>query len=161
MKIIDLMRFRAFFFAVLGVIAISFLNCTGVKNVGNSTNKTSLEVLYDTLHHYIYKNDSVLQRDSVYQRDSIMYVMRGDSVIVDRWHTNYIERWRERIKTDTIYKYKFRDFIKTDTLCKAELMYRKNELTKWQRMRIGLGDLFLFLIVILIIYNVVKMKCFS
>lgn len=45
-----------------------------------------------------YLRDSIYLHDSVYVRD------RGDSVFVDRWHTQYIDRLRvdSFLRTDTI-----------------------------------------------------------
>lgn len=45
-----------------------------------------------------YLRDSIYLRDSVYVRD------RGDSIFVDRWHTQYIDRLRvdSFLRTDTI-----------------------------------------------------------
>ena len=42
------------------------------------------------------------QRDSIYVHDSTYIKEKGDTVMIERWHT----RWRDRIVRDTIYKSK-------------------------------------------------------
>ena len=56
-----------------------------------------------------------VQRDSVYiekeKHDSVFIHQRGDTVLIEKWHTEWRDRWREREKHDTIYVSK-RDTVK-------------------------------------------------
>ena len=78
--------------------------------MGSCTTTREVEVVRtDTL---IVKD---VQRDSVYiekeRHDSIYIHQRGDTVLVEKWHTEWRDRWREREKHDTIYVSK-RDTVK-------------------------------------------------
>lgn len=49
-----------------------------------------------------------LRTDSVHVRDSVITVIRGDTVLTDRWHTRYHERVRvdtvDRVERQTVYR---------------------------------------------------------
>lgn len=83
-----------------------------------------------------YHTDTLIKtkevRDSVYLHDSTYIHDRGDTVLVEKWHT----RWRDRTVTDTLYIHK------TDSVPKPYPVIKEvpAELTWWQRMRIGAGN---------------------
>ena len=79
---------------VLMMIALWLTSCTTTRVV------TVPEVKTDTT--YITKQ----QRDSIWLHDSIHVTERGDTIMIEKWHTKYIEREVHdtlyRAKTDSI-----------------------------------------------------------
>lgn len=88
---------------------------------------------------YSHSTDTLIQtkieRDSIYAHDSIYVRERGDTVWIEKWHT----RWRDVIKTDTVYRNnvvtEYRDSVTTKEVAKP--------LTWWQRTQIYAGDVML------------------
>lgn len=142
------------------ILLLCLFGCAGGKSVENNYNRTTSEIMHDTLLHYVYGRDSVSTADSVYYKDSVIYVYRNDSVLVDRWHTRYVSRWRDGVKTDTVRAYVYRLTYKTDTitLTKTKTVYRDKELTKLQEVRMGLGDIFVVIVVILTLTYCVRKR---
>ena len=97
------------------------------------------------------RTDTVWQkqtlRDSIYieQHDSIVLHTKGDTVTVERWH--WRDRWRDRVKTDTIYK------SKTDTVTEIRVTESRGTtvLTWWQKVRMWIGTAALVLLVLLVV----------
>ena len=75
----------------------------------------------DTLWQYLSL------RDSVYLHDSTIVKERGDTVVIERWHT----RWHDRFITDTIYR------SRRDSISVPYPIERK--LTKWESFCIDYG----------------------
>ena len=88
------------------------------------------------------------QRDSVWLHDSIRVREKGDSVWVERWHT----QWRDRLRVDTIYR------ATHDTIPAPypETEYVEKELSWWQKLRLWLGNIVLLALLGVAIYYVVK-----
>ena len=53
---------------------------------------------------YKVRVDTFLQKDSVHVKDSVFIHSIGDTVWYEKWHTKYIDRWKEVIKCDTLVK---------------------------------------------------------
>ena len=79
-------RFTIFFFVMVVLFCIS--SCTTTKYV------PVVEYHTDTL---IQK---MTQRDSIYLHDSTIVREKGDTVLIERWHTKY----RDREVHDTVYQ---------------------------------------------------------
>ena len=80
------------------------------------------------------------QRDSIYVHDSTYIKEKGDTVMIERWHT----RWRDRIVRDTIYKSKL-DSIPYPVEVIKEVPAK---LTWWQQTRLHLANILLWVIAI-------------
>lgn len=80
-------------------------------------------------------------RDSIYVHDSIMVAATGDTVRIERWHTQYRDRWH----TDTIYS------SRTDTVPMPYPVVKTvpAELTWWQQSRIHLANIVLWMLLML------------
>ena len=75
-------------------------------------------------------------RDSIYVHDSTYIREAGDTMLIERWHT----QWRDRIVRDTIYQSK-RDSIPYPVEVIKEV---PAELTWWQQARLHLANILLF-----------------
>ena len=103
------------------------------------------------------RHDSVYitqhSRDSVYLHDSIHIVEKADTVLIERWHT----RWRDRVKTDTIY------ISKADTIQVPVPVEKK--LSKAEKMYINIGKwsvgVISGLILVLVLYIFIRRWRFS
>ena len=116
------MKFLIIWLAFL--IAISLLaSCRQVEYV------TVEKVRTDTT--YITK----WQKDSVWLHDSIHIKERGDTVTIERWHT----QWRDRLRVDTIYQ-ATHDTIPVPYPVET-IKEVPAELSWWQRLRLWIGNI--------------------
>ena len=78
----------------------------------------------------------VVERDSIHVHDSIRVSEKGDTVTIERWHTQY----RDRLHHDSIY------IAKHDTIPKpypvTEYVERKRSWVDWMFIIIGVVTLF-------------------
>ena len=116
-----------FVLAVLFVFALS--GCTSTEYV------TVEKVRTDTVYQ------SKVFRDSVWLHDSIHIREKGDTVTVERWHT----QWRERLLYDTLL------VAKHDTVPKPYPVIKEvpADLSWWQKVRLHIGDGALVLLLVL------------
>ena len=91
------------------------------------------------------------QKDSVWLHDSIHIKERGDTVMIERWHT----QWRDRLRVDTIYR-ETHDTIPQPYPVETIKMVEK-ELSWWQRLRLWIGNIGLLGILGVIGYYGVKL----
>ena len=89
-------------------------------------------------------------RDSIYVHDSIMVQQKGDTLTIDRWHT----QWRNRIVHDTIYQSK-RDSIPVPYPVEV-VKEVPAKLTWWQQTRLHLANIVLWLLALLAVIYVGK-----
>ena len=105
-------------------------------------NSCSPKVIYVPEYHteYITKTDSVVKVDSVHVKDSVIIKQAGDTIEIDRWHTEYKDRWRERVVIDSI--------IKVDSVSVPYPVEKK--LSKWQQAKVVWGGGAMLCVVVLI-----------
>lgn len=89
----------------------------------------------DTLRQVTVRHDSVMVHDSIHVTE------KGDTVRIERWHTQY----RDRIVRDTIYQSK-RDSIPYPVEVIKEVPAK---LTWWQQTRLHLANIVLWLLLLL------------
>lgn len=126
-------------FIVAGAFIVALLICALFSSCTTTKYVPVPEYHTDTLRlsHNI--------QDSIYVHDSIMVQQKGDTLTIDRWHT----QWRERIIRDTIYQSK-RDSIPYPVEVIKEV---PAQLTWWQQTRLHLANILLYLLLIVgIIY---------
>ena len=95
-----------------------------------------------TEYVYIQQTDTLNQIkyrvDSINVHDSIVTLIKGDTVITDRWHTLYKERHRvdtvEKVRTETVYQ------TRTETQ-----IQEVNRLYWWQKTLMWIGGIGLIL----------------
>ena len=75
------------------------------------------------------------QKDSVWLHDSIHIKERGDTVMIERWHT----QWRDRLRVDTIYLATHDTIPQPYPIETVKLV--EKELNWWQRLRLWIGNI--------------------
>lgn len=105
-------------------------------------NSCSPKVIYVPEYHteVVTRTDSVVKIDSVHVKDSVIIKQAGDTIEIDRWHTEYQDRWRERIVVDSI--------IKVDSVSVPYPVEKK--LSKWQQAKVDWGGWAMLIVVVLI-----------
>lgn len=86
----------------------------------------------------------VTERDSIYMHDSVIVKTAGDTLLIEKWHTRYRDRWH----TDTIHEVR-RDSVpvpyKVEVIKEVEA-----PLSWWQQTRLHIANIALWAILILI-----------
>ena len=75
------------------------------------------------------------QKDSVWLHDSIHIKERGDTVMIERWHT----QWRDRLRVDTIYQATHDTIPQPYPIETVKLV--EKDLNWWQRLRLWIGNI--------------------
>lgn len=122
-------RSKRFLFLDWAIIPFLIYSCSCWKSVENNstlTERTKKEV--KELEEK-QKNSTMadIQRDTVIVRDSTVVNQRGDTVMVDRWHTQYITKWKDRTVTDTIIMHLARDSTGHSTLVQESKQTLKHD----------------------------------
>lgn len=100
---------------LLLLLLLSSTGCRSIRYVPVET------VKYDSI--YITKH----QKDSVYVHDSIYQKEKGDTLIIEKWHTKYIEKQVH----DTTY---------VERIDSIQVPYPvEKQLTKWQKVKMNAG----------------------
>ena len=125
-----------FFYSLLGIIIILILamifgSCQSIKYVPVETVKTE----------YISKTDTFIQKDSVHVKDSVFVTTRNDTVFVNKWHTAYKDKWREKIVCDTV--------IRTDSIQVPYPVEKK--LSRWEKLKMDTGGISLIACLVIFI----------
>lgn len=100
----------------------------------------------DTLMVAHIVTDSVLV--DRYTHDSVYIHEKGDTVWFEKWHTRYVDRWRDRVTHDTIYK------SKTDSVTVTREV--EKPLTKSQRARLHLANIVLVMLGMVAVFFAIK-----
>ena len=133
---IRLLKAIVVWLAVLLLIAL-LANCTSTKYV--EVEKVRADTTYITKW----------QKDSVWLHDSTFIKEKGDTVLIEKWHT----KWRDRLRVDTIYQ------ATHDTIPAPYPVteYVEKDLNWWQRLRLWIGNIGLIAILGVIGYYGVKL----
>lgn len=113
--------------------------------------KTRIETITKYQKDTVYVNKYSIKTDSIFvlKHDSIIIRKSGDTVFVDRFITNYKDKFVN--KTDTLYKYV--QNVNNETNIKY---VEVNKLTLFQSIQIWFGRILILLLLILIIWFVIK-----
>ena len=120
---------------VFGLLLLT--GCTTTKYVPVETVRT------DTMKVTKY------ERDSIYIHDSTIVREKGDTMLIEKWHT----RWRDRWMHDTVYQ------SRVDSIPKPYPVEKRvpAELTWWQQTRLHLANILLY---VLLAFGVFKLGKF-
>lgn len=96
---------------------------------------------------------SKVEKDSIWMKDSVVIKTGGDTIMVDRWHVSY----KEKVQVDTVYEHK------VDTLTKVvEVPVGKaSTMTRWQKLRMTLGDIALIVILFIFVFIMFRYVIFK
>ena len=111
----------------LVMIFIGLLLCALLSGCTTTKYVTVPEYHTDTVRVVKVQHDSLVLKDSVYIHD------KGDTILIEKWHTQYRDRWR----TDTIYQSKH-DSIPVPYPVEV-IKEVPAELTMWQRLKMKVG----------------------
>ena len=133
---IRLLKAIVVWLAVLLLIAL-LTNCTSTKYV--EVEKVRTDTTYITKW----------QKDSVWLHDSTFIKEKGDTVLIEKWHT----KWRDRLRVDTIYQ------ATHDTIPAPYPVteYVEKDLNWWQRLRLWIGNIGLLAILAVCCWYGVKL----
>ena len=112
------------------------------------TSCKSIEYVPIIEHHTDTLIKTNVQRDSVYVHDSVTVTQKGDTVLMDRWHTKYVEREVH----DTTYVSKI-DSIPTPYPVEVKV---EKQLTWWQQARMHIGGVVFWLSIIVAVVALVR-----
>lgn len=129
-------------------VAVGLLLCALLGSCGTTKYVPVVEHRTDTLRVVQHQRDSIYLHDSIY----VSQQQRGDTVwlTTDRWHTQYRDRW----KHDTLYQ------SRTDSVpvpYPVEKLVEK-ELTWWQKLRIDMANIMLWVMAIAGVAWIVRMR---
>ncbi len=120
--------------AVFGLLLLT--GCTTTKYVPVET------VRIDTMKVTKY------ERDSIYIHDSTIVREKGYTMLIEKWHT----RWRDRWMHDTVYQ------SRVDSIPKPYPVEKRvpAELTWWQQTRLHLANILLYALLVFGIFYLGK-----
>lgn len=122
------MKQRIYIWVAVGIaLLLLFGSCRSIRYVPVETIRT------DSLYLSVHERDSIHIKDFVYIKE------KGDSVIVDKWHTVY----RDRRTRDTIYIEKEKEVMVPYPV--------EKELTWWQKTKLEIGEFSIGIILVLLI----------
>lgn len=127
-----------FILLVAGFVLIAMGSCRSVKYVPVETIKH--DSVYITQH----------QKDSIYIHDSIYQKEKGDTVLIEKWHTKYIEK---QVR-DTLIQIE-RDTIPQPYPYEVEV---PAQLSWWQKTRMHIGEISLVALLVLLGSWIVRIK---
>lgn len=127
-----------FILLVAGFVLIAMGSCRSVRYVPVETIKH--DSLYITQH----------QKDSIYIHDSIYQKEKGDTVLIEKWHTRYIEK---QVR-DTLIQIQ-RDTIPQPYPYEVEV---PAQLSWWQKTRMHMGEIALVALLVLLGSWIVRIK---
>lgn len=123
---------------ICGIILIAFGSCRSIKYVPIETIKH--DSVYITQH----------QKDSIYIHDSIYQKEKGDTVLIEKWHTRYIEK---QVR-DTLIQIQ-RDTIPQPYPMEVEV---PAQLSWWQKTRMHIGEITIIALLVLLGSWIVRIK---
>ncbi len=127
-----------FILLVAGFVLIALGSCRSVRYVPVETIKH--DSVYITQH----------QKDSIYIHDSIYQKEKGDTVLIEKWHTRYIEK---QVR-DTLIQIQ-RDTIPQPYPYEVEV---PAQLSWWQKTRMHIGEITIIALLVLLGSWIVRIK---
>lgn len=123
------------------LIAALVSACKSYKTIEQNSVTTDTVVANHTRHDSVYIES--VKHDSIYVRE------KGDTVLIERWHTQYRDRWRDRLVYDSIY------IAHRDTVVQTKIVEVEAALSWWQKTRLHIANILLYVLgITAIIYGV-------
>lgn len=124
---------------ICGIILIAFGSCRSIKYVPIETT-----IKHDSVYITQHQKDSIYIHDSIYQKE------KGDTLIIEKWHTKYIEK---QVR-DTLIQIE-RDTIPQPYPFEVEV---PAQLSWWQKTRMHIGEISLVALLVLLGSWIVRIK---
>lgn len=121
-----------------GMILIGFGSCRSVRYVPVET------VKHDSIYITQHQKDSIYIHDSIYQKE------KGDTLIIEKWHTKYIEK---QVR-DTLIQIE-RDTIPQPYPYEVEV---PAQLSWWQKTRLHLANIAMLALAVFIAWKIYRRK---
>ena len=121
-----------------GMILIAMGGCRSVRYVPVET------IRHDSIYITQHQKDSIYIHDSIYQKE------KGDTLIIEKWHTKYLEK---QVR-DTLIQIE-RDTIPQPYPYKVEV---PAQLSWWQKTRMHIGEVSLVALMVLLGSWIVRIK---
>lgn len=125
---------------VVGMVAVGLLMCS-CKSV-----EYVPVIQHETHHDSIYFTK--VQKDSVWLHDSILVKDKGDTVLIEKWHTKYIEK----LRIDTTYIAKVDSIPVPYEVTK----YVEKKLSKTQKVLMMIGIITLMAVIVALAFGLKK-----
>lgn len=97
---------------------------------------------------YVSRIDTFIQKDSVFRHDSVFIHSKGDTVWYEKWHTQYVDRWRDRVI--------IKDSLVVDSVAQPYPVPADN--TYWEKTKIRYGGWAMGILAGCIIIFVMRLK---
>lgn len=127
--------YKGCFFSFIGTVILLIIllltSCKHIEYVPVETVRTNTVI------------ETQLMYDSIHVHDSVYIKEKGDTVLIERWHTKFVDR----LRTDTMY------CSRTDSIQVPYPVEKK--LTRWQQICIDYGKIMLGATVLLVIFIIV------
>lgn len=139
------------FLAILACLLLSLM-LSGCKAGKVVTERVEVPVVV-TQEHTIesVKIDHI--RDTLIQRDSVYHYIKGDTVLIERWH--YLQGTTQATKVDTLHVYDSVPYPVTVTKETTQIK-EVNALRWWQKLFIAIGGVAIIAILLTMVYKLRK-----
>lgn len=90
-------------------------------------------------------------RDTLIQRDSVFHYVKGDTVLIEKWH--YLQGSTNVVRVDTLIK---TDSVQVPVEIKTEVTkteYVEKKLSWWQKTKMGMGIVFMALSAVALMFG--------
>lgn len=139
-----------FILAALACLLISLTGCKAQKVV----ERVEVPVVV-TQEHTVEHTKIDHVRDTLFQRDSIFHYVKGDTVLIEKWH--YLQGSSNVVKVDTLRVFDSVPYpveVEKVTIKKEEV---ERQLTWWQKTKMGMGTAFIVLLVLALAFGALKL----
>lgn len=150
-----------FILAALFCLLITMCSCKAQKEIQVERVEVPVPIVQEHTIESV-KIDHV--RDTLIQRDSVFYYINGDTVKIEKWH--YLQGTTNVVRVDTLIKTDSVEVpvevVREKVVTKVEEVER--QLTWWQKTKMGLGTVFMILLVLgamfggMMIYGKIKRR---
>lgn len=134
-------------FTYITAIILALLLCLLLGSCSVCRNGIATTIPVETVHADTVRITQ-LQRDSIFvgsvQHDSVALTQRGDTILIDRWHTLTLTEYRDRLLHDTTYV-ATHDTVPRIVEVEKEVKVEK-PLTWWQQARLRLANILLWVL---------------
>lgn len=140
--------------AMLFCLVLSLCSCKPTKEVQVERVEVPVPIVQE---HTIESVRVDHVRDTLIQRDSIFHYVKGDTVLIEKWH--YLQGSTNVVRVDTLIKV---DSVQVPVEVVREKVVTKTEeveksLSWWQKTKMGMGTAFIVLLVLALAFGALRL----